>query len=57
MNNKLVQILAALAIAVVVVALWRSPSTAATDVGEVLGWIGNTIEEAFDKLADFFSEL
>ena len=55
LNNKFLQVIAALAIAVVVVALLRSPSTAASDVGEVLGWVGNTLEEAVDKISEFLS--
>jgi len=54
--NKIVQIFAVLAVSVVVVALWRSPSTAAGDVGEVIGWTAGLIQEAFGRFADFLAE-
>lgn len=54
--NKFVQVLAALAVSVVVVALWRSPSSAAGDVGEVIGWTAGLVQEAIGRFADFISE-
>lgn len=54
--NKLLQVLAVLAASVVVVALWRSPSTAAGDVGEVIGWTAGLVQEAIGRFADFISE-
>ena len=54
--NRIVQIIAVLAASVVVVALWRSPSSAAADVGEVIGWAAGLIQEAFGRFADFLAE-
>ncbi len=54
--NKLLQVLAVLAISVVVVALWRSPATAAGDVGEVIGWAAGLVQEGIGRFADFISE-
>lgn len=54
--NKIVQVLAALAVSVVVVALWRSPATAAGDVGDVIGWIAGIVQEGIGRFADFISE-
>lgn len=54
--NKVVQVLAALAVSVVVVALWRSPATAASDVGEVIGWVAGLVQEGIGRFADFISE-
>lgn len=54
--NKVVQVLAALAVSVVVVALWRSPATAASDVGEVIGWVAGIVQEGIGRFADFISE-
>ncbi len=54
--NKIVQVLAVLAASVVVVALWRSPATAAGDVGEVIGWTASLVQEAFGRFADFLGE-
>ncbi len=56
MNNKLIQTVAVIAVSVVVVALWRSPATAAGDVGEVLGWAAGLVQEAIGRFADFISE-
>ncbi|MFV0318622.1 MAG: hypothetical protein ACK5O2_16870 [Microthrixaceae bacterium] len=53
MNNKFVQVLAVLAVSVVVVALWRSPATAAGDVGEVIGWAAGLVQEAIGRFAEF----
>jgi hypothetical protein len=53
--NRIVQIIAVLAASVVVVALWRSPSTAAGDVGEVIGWAAGLAQEAVGRFADFVS--
>ena len=47
--NRIVQIIAVLAASVVVVALWRSPSSAAADVGEVIGWAAGLAQEAFGR--------
>lgn len=54
--NKLFQVLAVLAASVVVVALWRSPATAAADVGEVIGWAAGLVQEGIGRFADFISE-
>ena len=53
--NRIVQLVAALAASVVVVALWRSPATAAGDVGEVIGWAAGLAQEAFGRFSDFIS--
>ena len=55
--KQFVQIVAALAIAALVVALWRSPSTAASDVGEIIGWGAGLLQEAVGRFADFVDEL
>lgn len=54
--NKIVQVVAVLAITVVVVALWRSPATAAGDVGDVIGWVAGFVQEGIGRFADFISE-
>lgn len=53
--NKLVQVLGALAAAVLVLAIWRSPATAASDVGDVIGWLAGLVQEAVGRFADFLS--
>ncbi len=53
--NKIVQVLAVLAVSVVVVALWRSPATAASDVGEIIGWSAGMVQEGIGRFADFIS--
>lgn len=55
--NKIVQLIAVLGASVVVVALWRSPSSAAGDVGEILGWAAGLLQEAVGRFADFVGEL
>ncbi|MCB1270493.1 MAG: hypothetical protein KDB31_03655 [Microthrixaceae bacterium] len=54
--NKLVQVLAALAVSVVAVSLKRNPATAAGDVGEVIGWVAGLVQEGIGRFADFISE-
>ena len=54
--NRIVQLIAVLAASVVVVALWRSPANAATDVGEVIGWAAGLAQEAVGRFADFLAE-
>lgn len=55
--NKIVQSIGVLALAIVVVALWRSPSSAAGDVGEVVGWAAGLVQEGVERFADFVGEL
>lgn len=54
--NKIVQVIAVLAVSVVVLALWRSPATAASDVGDVIGWTAGIVQEGIGRFADFISE-
>ena len=53
--NRIVQLIALLAVSVVVVAIWRTPGGAAADVGEVIGWAAGLVQEAFVRFADFLS--
>lgn len=45
--------LAALAVAFLVFAVWRSPATAAGDVTHILGNVGTLLQEALSKVSDF----
>lgn len=54
--NKVLQVLAVFAVSVVVVALWRSPATAAGDVGDIIGWAAGLVQEGIGRFADFVSE-
>jgi hypothetical protein len=51
--KKLAQPAAMLAVGFLVLAIWRSPATAATDIGHVLAIIGTFLQEVLAKLAEF----
>jgi hypothetical protein len=51
--KKLAQPAAMLAVGFLVLAVWRSPATAAADVSHVLGNVGNFLQEVLAKVAEF----
>jgi hypothetical protein len=51
--KKMAQPMAMLAVGFLVLAVWRSPATAAADVGHVLGNVGTFLQEVLAKLAEF----
>ncbi len=51
--KKVAQPVGMLAIGFLVLAIWRSPATAAADVGHVLGNVGTFLQEVLAKLAEF----
>ena len=55
--TKIVQVIGVVAASLVVVALWRSPSTGAGDVGEVIGWTAGLLQSGVERFADFVSGL
>ena len=44
---------AMLAVGFLVLAVWRSPATAAADVSHVLGNVGTFLQEVLTKVAEF----
>lgn len=54
--GKIFQLLIVVAASLVVIALWRSPSTGAGDVGEVVGWTAGLLQQGVERFADFVSE-
>ncbi|MFI5043795.1 MAG: hypothetical protein ACHQDC_03290 [Acidimicrobiales bacterium] len=44
-------------VGLLILVIWRNPTSAATDVGDVFGNIWDFIREALQKLADFFGSL
>jgi hypothetical protein len=57
MNNKLLMPVLMLAGGFMILAIWRNPAVAAQDVGNVLGNVGNFLQELLAKLAEFFGNL
>jgi hypothetical protein len=51
--NKLLPVLL-LAAGFMVLAIWRDPAVAAQDVGNLLGNVGDFLQEVLAKVADFF---
>jgi hypothetical protein len=51
--KKMAQPVAALAVGFLVLAIWRSPATAAADISHVLGNVGSFLQEALQKVAEF----
>ena len=51
--KKLAQPAAMLAVGFLVLAVWRSPATAAADIGHVLANVGTFLQEVLAKLAEF----
>ena len=51
--KKMAQPLAVLAVGFLVLAIWRSPATAAADVSHVLGNVGTFLQEVLAKIAEF----
>jgi hypothetical protein len=51
--KKLAQPAAMLAVGFLVLAVWRSPATAAADVSHVLGNVGTFLQEVLTKVAEF----
>lgn len=51
--KKVAQPLAVLAVGFLVLAIWRSPATAAADVTHVLGNVGGFLQEVLAKVAEF----
>jgi hypothetical protein len=51
--KKLAQPAAMLAVGFLVLAVWRSPATAAADVSHVLGNVGTFLQEVLSKVAEF----
>ena len=41
-------------VGLLILLIWRNPTGAATDVGDVFGNAWNFISDAFSRLADFF---
>lgn len=52
MNKKLQPVLL-LAAGFMVLAIWRNPAVAAQDVGNVLGNVGEFLQEVLAKIAEF----
>jgi hypothetical protein len=52
MNKKLQPVLL-LAAGFMVLAIWRNPSVAAQDIGDLLGSIGGFLQEVLSKVAEF----
>ena len=52
-----VQVIALLAVAVLVVTIWRDQGAAATSVGDVIGWVAGLLQESVEKFAGFVQEL
>lgn len=51
--KKMAQPVAVLAVGFLVLAIWRSPATAAADVTHVLGNVGTFLQEVLSKVAEF----
>ena len=51
--KKMAQPVAALALGFLVLAIWRSPATAAADISHVLGNVGTFLQEVLQKTAEF----
>lgn len=51
--KNVAQAVAVLAVGFLVLAIWRSPATAAADVTHVLGNVGTFAQEVLLKVADF----
>ncbi|UDY37331.1 hypothetical protein [Dermatobacter hominis] len=51
--KKMAQPVAALALGFLVLAIWRSPATAAADISHVLGNVGTFLQEVLQKLSEF----
>jgi hypothetical protein len=51
--KMMAQSVAVLAVGFLILAIWRSPATAAADVGHVLGNVGTFLQEVLAKLAEF----
>jgi hypothetical protein len=55
--KKMAQPLVMVAAGFLILAIWRSPATAATDVGNVLGTLGTVLQEALTKITEFVGAL
>lgn len=51
--KKVAQPMLALAVGFLILAIWRSPATAAGDVTHVLGNVGSFLQEVLAKIAEF----
>ncbi|HNJ70572.1 MAG TPA: hypothetical protein PKX97_15050, partial [Microthrixaceae bacterium] len=51
--KKVAQPLMALAVGFLILAIWRSPATAAADVTHILGNVGTFLQEVLSKVAEF----
>jgi hypothetical protein len=51
--NKIALPIVGLAVGLLVLAIWRSPATAAADVTDVLGNVGSFLQEVLAKIAEF----
>ncbi len=51
--KNVAQGVAVLAVGLLVLAIWRSPATAAADVTHVLGNVGTFLQEVLAKVAEF----
>jgi len=56
MSKKLQPVLL-LAAGFMVLAIWRNPAVAAQDVGSLLGNVGNFLQDALAKIAEFLGNL
>ena len=45
------------AIGLLVFLIWNDPQSAANTVGDFLGWLGDIIGEAWQKIGDFIGNL
>jgi hypothetical protein len=55
--TKIFQVLGVVVASLVVVAFWRSPSTGAADVGEVVGWTVGVLQAGVERFADVVGRL
>jgi hypothetical protein len=53
MNNKLVQMIGALSLAVLVVLIWRGDAAAADTIKDVFGWMGDMLQETVERVSGF----
>ena len=51
--KKMAQPAAMLAVGFLVLAIWRSPATAAADITHVMGNVGTFLQEVLAKIAEF----